>query len=113
MNNTWEIAVLIVALILYFVIFYLLKIGKIPLKFALVWLIPATVIFLVSIIPHTLETLTHILGFQTISNMIIGLLFVVLIFICISLTIIVSGQKSKITLLIQEVSILKNEIHKK
>ena len=46
-------------------------------------------------------------------NMVTGVLFVILLFITISLTVIVSGQKKKITLLIQEVSILKNEINKR
>ncbi|WP_443668457.1 DUF2304 family protein [Holdemanella porci] len=45
--------------------------------------------------------------------MVTGVLFVILLFITISLTVIVSGQKKKITLLIQEVSILKNEINKR
>ena len=42
--------------------------------------------------------------------MVTGVLFVILLFITISLTVIVSGQKKKITLLVQEVSILKNRV---
>lgn len=110
MENSWKIAVFLVAIILYIVIITILKKGRIPLKFALVWLVPATIILIVSILPNSLEILTHFLGFETISNMVIGILFVVLIFICISLTIIVSGQKTKITLLIQELSMLKEKV---
>jgi hypothetical protein len=43
--------------------------------------------------------------------MVTGVLFVILLFITISLTVIVSGQKKKITLLVQEVSILKNRVN--
>ena len=50
------------------------------------------------------------LGFQTISNLVVGVFIVILFFITISLTVIVSAQKKKITLLIQEVSILKEKI---
>lgn len=110
MSNNLVIALLLVSIFLYVIIFAILKKGRIPLKFALVWFIPATIILLISIMPTLLEKLTIFLGFQTISNMIVGLLFVVLIFICISLTIIVSGQKTKITLLIQEISLLKFKV---
>ena len=42
--------------------------------------------------------------------MVTGVLFVILLFITISLTVIVSGQKKKITLLVQEISVLKNRV---
>ena len=51
------------------------------------------------------------LGFQTISNLVVGVFIVILFFITISLTVIVSAQKKKITLLIQEVSILKEVVN--
>ena len=47
------------------------------------------------------------------SNMVIGVFIVILIFITMSLTVIVSSQKNKINLLIQEVSMLKQEIKDK
>ena len=50
------------------------------------------------------------MGFQTMSNMVIGIILVLLTFLTMALTIIVSGQKKKTTLLIQEISILKSEI---
>lgn len=43
--------------------------------------------------------------------MVTGVLFVILLFITISLTVIVSGQKKRITLLVQEISILKNRVN--
>ena len=46
------------------------------------------------------------------SNMLIGILIAMLIFITISLTIIVSGQKYRITLLTQELSMLKEKVNK-
>ena len=45
--------------------------------------------------------------------MVIGVFIVILIFITMSLTVIVSTQKNKINLLIQEVSMLKQEIKDK
>lgn len=110
MSNDLRIAIFIVALLLYFIIFLIFRNGRMPLKFALVWLLPITVVFMVGIVPDFLTFLTNIIGFQTTSNMVIGLLFVILIFICIALTIIVSGQNTKIILLIQEISILKKSM---
>ena len=110
MPDNLRLAVFLISILLFVVIFVILIKGRMPLKFALVWLIPAFLILLVSVLPNWLMNMTEFLGFQTLSNMIIGMLFVFVIFVCISLTIIISGQKIKITLLIQELSILKNKI---
>lgn len=112
MSNNLRFAVFMVALILFASILYLFKKGKIPLKYTLVWLIPALVILFVALIPDALIAIMQLFGFRTMSNMIIGLLFVIMIYICISLTIIVSGQKTKIKLLVQEISMLKSMVDK-
>ena len=70
-----------------------------------------TMILLTAIIPSFMQLIANFLGFETMSNMIFCILIAVLIFICLSLTIIVSGQKEKTRLLIQEVSILKEKIN--
>lgn len=111
MSNDLRLAILLSAFILYFVIFITFKRGRMPLKFSLVWLLPTTVVFAVGVIPDSLIWIMNILGFQTLSNMIIGILFIFLFFVCISLTIIVSGQKTKIVLLVQELSILKEKVN--
>ena len=56
---------------------------------------------------------TNLLGFEVGSNMIFAGLIAMLIFINIALTVIVSGQSSKIRLLIQEVSMLKGRVDEK
>lgn len=112
MSVNLRIMIFLVALVLYCVVFTIFKRGRIPLKYSLVWLIPATLILFIAIIPDVLWKFTKMLGFQTTSNMVIGILFIILFFICISLTVIVSGQKTKITLLIQEISLLKEKNEK-
>ena len=62
--------------------------------------------------PNALIEIANLVGFQTVSNMVIGVLLVILFFITMSLTVIVSAQKRKITLLVQEISLLKSEIKK-
>jgi hypothetical protein len=60
-----------------------------------------------------MEAITKLLGFKMFSNLIFSILIGVLMLICLALTIIVSGQREKIRLLIQEVSIIKKKINKK
>ena len=84
--------------------------GFIPAKYSLLWYFIAIVIFLVAIFSKPLEFFANAVGFQTLSNMIIGIILALLIFLTMSLTIIISTQKKKTTLLIQELSLLKSRI---
>ena len=102
----------IFAIIMILVIISIVKRGRISVKYSLVWLFSMLIILLAAIIPNFMQIIATLLGFQTMSNMIFCILIASLIFICISLTIIVSGQKEKTRLLIQEISILKSKISK-
>lgn len=90
-----------------------LRKGRIPIKYSLLWYFSSLVVFLVAIFPFTIEFVANMLGFTTLSNLITAMIIAILLFLTMSLTIIISGQKKKITLLIQEVSILKEKINKK
>lgn len=70
------------------------------------------ILLFLAIFPNALIKIANLVGFQTVSNMVIGVLLVILFFITMSLTVIVSAQKRKITLLVQEISLLKSEIKK-
>lgn len=113
MSDNLKIMLILVALLLIFIVFTALKKGRIPLKYALVWLIPDILLLLIAIAPKAMWKFTEMIGFQTVSNLVIGILFLMLFFVCISLTIIVSGQKTKIALLIQEISMLKEDVNNK
>lgn len=113
MSSNLRLSVFLVSVALFFVIFILFKRGRIPLKYTLVWLIPDLIILIVAILPNILIFVMRILGFQTISNMVAGMLIFILLLISISLTVIVSGQRTKIILLIQEVSLLKEKLDNK
>ena len=112
MNYHLIITVVCFAIILLFFIFYLLRKGRIPIKYTLVWLFAVLVIFITSIIPNLMENLSKFLGFELLSNMVLCLFIAVLIFVTIVLTVMMAGQKKKTTLLIQEISLLKAEVHK-
>lgn len=99
-----------VGIFLIIIITIILKKGRIPMKFALVWYVPSAAIVLLALFPNLFEFVADVFGFQTISNLVAGFLFVVLFLIIIALTIIIAGQTTKINLLIQEVSLLKKKI---
>ena len=101
---------LILIVILTITILIILKKGRISVKYSLVWIFSILIILIATLIPNFMQIIANFLGFQTMSNMIFCLLILLLLFICMSLTIIVSGQKEKIKLLIQEVSMLKERI---
>ena len=92
--------------------FVLLKKGMVPVKFALLWFFISIVLLFVGLIPEVIVKIATLFGFKTMSNMLIGILIVMLVFISMSLTIIVSGQKYRITLLTQELSMLKEKVEK-
>ena len=114
MSSSLRLWVFIVALIIILVIVQILRKGRVPIKYSLLWFISASIIMLVAVFPNILNFMANLMGFKTISNMVIGIMLVILLFITMSLTIIVSGQNEKIKLLIQEMSILKEkEVDKK
>ena len=106
-----RLAVLIVTLILAFAIYKVLSKRMIPIKYSFLWWLAVVVLLVLVVIPDVLIWFANQLGFQTISNLVVGVFIVILFFITVSLTVIVSAQKRKITLLIQEVSILKEVVN--
>ena len=103
------ISLIIFSLILFAVTTYILKKGLIPAKYSLLWYFIALIILVVALCSPLVSQVAHLAGFETISNMIIAIILVLLIFLTMSLTIIVSTQRKKTTLLIQELSLLKSK----
>lgn len=109
MSYNLRLGLIIVGLLIFIITLYLLKKDRIPVKYSLVWLFSGLIILFLSLIPNLFGLLSDLLGFMTMSNMVVGMFIFILLMITISLTVIVSGQKKKITLLIQEVSMLKKD----
>lgn len=110
MSSNLALTVIIFAFILLIVIINLLKKGRIPIKYAIVWIFAVIFMIFVSFVPKLMENIAKILGFELLSNMVICLFVAMLIFLTIILTVMIAGQKKKTTLLIQEVSMLKKEL---
>ena len=112
MSLNLQIISLLFVLLIIFIIIYILRKGRIYIKYSLVWLFSSGLLLFSILIPGFLDFVTRLLGFRVASNMIFAFIIAMLMFITISLTIIVSGQNEKIRLLIQEFSMLKSKIEK-
>lgn len=110
MSKSLILTLILVSLFLLVLTTIVLKKGRIPEKYALLWYAMALVILLVALIPNVFTWLSILLGFKVMSNLMIGIFIGLLLILVMALTIIISGQKKKTTLLIQEISILKSEM---
>lgn len=113
MSINLKIFLFIFVIILTIITTNILKKGRIPAKYSLLWYFISLIVLVVAIFPKPVEYIANLLGVQVLSNLVIAMFLCLLIFLTLTLTIIVSGQKKKITLLIQELSILRNEINEK
>ena len=112
MNDVLRLAVIIFSLLLFIMITYILKKGRIPIKYSLVWYFADFIIFICAVFPNAMSSMAKAIGFEYLSNMVLCMLILILIFISIILTVIIAGQTTKINLLMQEVSILKSKVEK-
>ena len=113
MSINLKLSVILFIFILFLAVIFLLRKGKFSAKYAILWIFACIVLALLVIFPQILTFLANLLGFEMHSNMIFSIFIGALLFLLLSLTIIVSNQKSKINMLIQEVSLLKQKIDKK
>ncbi len=112
MSTKMSISLIGVSLGIVLVLLYLLKKDKIPVKYSMVWFVVSLILLCCAFLPVWMVNFTELVGFKTPSNFVIGVLFILVFVICIVLTCIVSGQNKKITLLVQELSILKSKVNK-
>ncbi|MBQ2639505.1 MAG: DUF2304 domain-containing protein [Bacilli bacterium] len=112
MSDNLIITIIAISCILFLIVTIVLKRGRIPEKYALLWYFMIAILLLVAIIPGVFSYIASKLGFYPMSNFIIGIFIGVLILLTMALTVMMAGQKKKTTLLIQEISLLKEEVKK-
>lgn len=112
MSESLMITLIVVSIGLFAIITYVLKKGRIPEKYSLLWYFFAIIILLTSLFPKLFSWISSILGFEVMSNLIIAIIIGVLLLITMALTVMIAGQNKKTTLLIQELSILKSDVDK-
>ncbi len=112
MANNLRILLVIFSIILMIEILRLVSKQKLPIKYSLVWLGSALLIFVVGAFPNFIGFFTSLVGFKTTSNLVVGVILSLLLMITLILTLIIAEQKRKIKLIVQEISILKKEVEK-
>lgn len=113
MSINLRISLIIFSVLMTLITTKVLKKGRIPIKYSLLWYFSSLIVFILAVFPVIIEKSATIAGFTTISNLITAIMIGILLFLTLSLTIIVSGQKKKITLLVQEISMLKKKVDRK
>ncbi len=103
---------LLVAFFLILVTLIVLRKNKINIKFAILWLIPSVALIILTIFPQIFVYFASLFGFVTISNLITGFILVLILFLIMALTIVMTDLNKKNIMLLQEVSMLKNKISK-
>ena len=109
MTNNLRIAMVIFSLMIVFIVLWALKKDKMPVKYSIIWFAAALMILILAVFPEIFMYMAKLLGFNMMSNMVMAVFIGMLLIITMVLTMIVSKQKKQITLLIQEVSILKQD----
>lgn len=84
--------------------------GKIPIKYSLLWYAFAVLVLLVGIFPDFFGAFGRLIGFGIMSDLVVGIILSVLIFLNIALTVMIASQRRRINLVSQEVALLKKEL---
>lgn len=110
MSFNLKLLSIVFILALAFVILLITRKGKMYVKYSIIWYGCLFVLLLLTIFPSLLRWFTNLFGIQISSNFIFAFMIGILFIICISLTVIVSGQNEKTRHLIQELSIIKQNM---
>ena len=112
MTINLRIAIIIIILIYVSLILKKIQSKKLQLNFSTFWIISGVLLLLAVITPNLIENLTKLLGFEVPANMLFCITIFVAFYLIFNLTIKLSNEAQKNTLLIQEISLLKSRISK-
>jgi len=111
-SNNLKIVLVICSVILMLIIIRLLRKNRISIKYSMFWFFLSIVIFIVGLFPDFVHLFTNLFGFETTSNLIIGIILVSLMLITLVQTLIITQNRKLIVKLIQEISLMKGDIEK-
>lgn len=92
-------------------ILHTIKKKRLLLKYSLLWIAASLFMALCIIFPQILNLFCNMLGIKLVSNLVFLLGLLILLVLTFVLTIIVSEQKKKIILLVEEISIIKKDFY--
>ena len=112
MTLNLKIALIIMTIIYLVLIFKEIKNKKLQISFSTFWIISGILLIIAIAIPNFIEILTKKLGFLIPVNMLFCITIFVAFYLIFHLTVKLSKESQKNTLLIQELSILKQKVDK-
>ena len=110
MHISLNIVLIIITLIYIFLILKSIRKKKLQMSFSVFWLITGILLIIELLIPNLVENISKILGFEVPANMVFCLTIFVSFYLIFNLTIGLSKENKKNTMLVQEVSILKKRV---
>lgn len=110
MTINLEIFLLLFIICFILLILHTIKKQRLLLKYSLLWIASSLVMLICILFPSFLNLICHILGIELVSNLVFLISFFILLVLTFALTIIVSEQKKKIVLLVEEIAIIKKQI---
>lgn len=110
MQISLKLVLIVITLIYILLILKSIKKKKLQMSFSLFWLITGILLIIALVIPNLVENISKTLGFEIPANMLFCLTIFVSFYLIFNLTVALSKENKKNTLLIQEVSILKKRV---
>lgn len=110
MQVSLNLVLIIMTLIYIFLILKSIRKKKLQISFSIFWLITGVLLIIALLIPNLVENISRALGFEVPANMVFCLTIFVAFYLIFNLTVAISKENKKNTLLVQEVSILKKRV---
>ena len=111
MQLSLRIALLVITCIYLFLVLKAIKHKKLQISFSIFWLLTGIILIIALLIPNLIENISSALGFELTVNMIFCVTIFIAFYLIFNLTILISKQSRKNVTLIQEISILKEQVN--
>lgn len=105
-----KIALICILLIYLFCILKAVKRKNMRIGYLIFWSITGVILIISLLIPNLVDNISSKLGFEMPINMIFSIAIFIILYLIFDLTIIISKEEKKNTMLIQEISMLKKRV---
>lgn len=112
MTVNLKIALILMTVIYLILILKKIKNKKLQLSFSTFWIISGILLIIAIATPNLIETVTKWLGFEIPANMLFCITIFVAFYLIFNLTVRLSREAQKNTVLVQEISLLKKRVEK-
>lgn len=110
MQISLNLVLIVITLIYIFLILKSIRKKKLQMSFSVFWLITGVLLIIALLIPNLVENISKALGFEVPANMVFCLTIFVSFYLIFNLTVALSKENQKNTILVQEVSMLKKRV---